>query len=216
MYSKYCLNAIDVAINDRSLENGGIETWIIPKKNLTKKQKKQDLFNSTKWGKGPDLEVVANFLYSLALFDHRKYSSIIEKGINYIVAEQKEKGFWESRWYYGNYYGTYVSLRLLNLFPNLYITEKQKVKNFLIDSQNDDGSFDINHSKNLSTSFAIFCIDFLNDDSLLEMKKKAQLFLSKQQQADGSWSAENFIRPKAFEPYKSSTLTTAYVIKALL
>ncbi|PSD43841.1 hypothetical protein C7E23_12335 [Elizabethkingia anophelis] len=47
---------------------GGIETWIIPNYNLSELQKKQDYFNRSKWGKGPDVEVVANFAYALQLF----------------------------------------------------------------------------------------------------------------------------------------------------
>ena len=46
--------------------------------------------------------------------------------------------------------------------------------------------------------------------------KSAEQFLIKKQNKDGSWKAENFIKPKANEPYKSKTLTTAFVLKSLL
>lgn len=216
LIDNYCIKAIDIAINERIQPNGGIETWIIPKENLTEKQTKQDLFNSTKWGKGADVEVVANFIYALTLFDAKKYKSTIKNAINYIISEQKEKGYWESRWYYGRFYGTYACLRLLCQFPNQYESLKQKVKDFLIDIQNEDGSFDTGEYKNLSTSFAIFCMDLLESPKLGDMKRKAQSFLLTNQLNDGSWRAENFIKPKAHEPYKSKTLTTAYVLKALL
>jgi len=216
LINKYCLKAIDIAINERSQPNGGIETWIIPKENFTKKQQKQELFNSTKWGKGADVEVVANFIYALTLFETEKYQSTIENTITYIISEQKEQGYWESRWYYGKFYGTYVCLRLLNEFPTQYGLIKQNVKEFLIDAQNEDGSFDEEQYKNLSTSFAIFCMNILKSSELEEIKKKAQKYLSYNQLENGSWNAENFIKPKAHEPYKSKTLTTAYVLKALL
>lgn len=216
LINKYCIKAIETAILDRTTANGGIETWIIPKENLTEKQVKQDLFNSTKWGKGPDVEVVANFIYALTLFDAEKYKSTISNAINYIISEQKEQGYWESRWYYGRFYGTYVCLRLLNKFPNQYESEKQKVKQFLIDAQNGDGSFDEQEYKNLSTSFAVFCINLFQFSELEGMKNNAQKYLLDNQLNDGDWIAENFIKPKAFEPYKSKILTTAYVLKALL
>ena len=216
LINTYCTKAINIAINERTQPNGGIETWIIPKENLTEKQKKQDLFNSTKWGKGADVEVVANFIYALTLFDAEKYKPTIENAINYIILQQKEQGYWESRWYYGKFYGTYVCLRLLNEFPKQYESVKKKVKEFLIDAQNEDGSFDEEQYKNLSTSFAIFCMNLLEFSELEEMKKKAQQFLIENQLENGSWKAENFIKPKAHEPYKSKTLTTAYVLKALL
>ena len=213
---KYCLKAIEIAIYERTQTNGGIETWIIPQKNLTEKQKKQELFNSTKWGKGADVEVVANFVYSLNLFDAEKYKSTIENAIKYIVSEQKEQGYWESRWYYSKFYGTFVCLRLLSEYPTQYEKIKQKIKEFLLDSQNEDGSFDVEQYKNLSTSFAIFCINLLDSPELGKMKKKAQDYLIKNQLENGSWVAENFIKPKVHEPYKSKTLTTAYDLKALL
>ena len=86
----------------------------------------------------------------------------------------------------------------------------------MIDTQNEDGSFDEEQYKNLSTSFAIFCMNILKSSELEEMKKKAQHSLMKNQLENGSWNAENFIKPKAHQPYKSKTLTTAYVLKALL
>lgn len=216
LIKEHCLKAIEIAINERTQTNGGIETWIIPQKNLTEKQKKQELFNSTKWGKGPDVEVVANFIYALNLLDSEKYRSTIENSIRYILSEQKEQGYWESRWYYSKFYGTFVCLRILSQFPTQYGKTKEKVKEFLLNSQNEDGSFDVEQYKNLSTSFAIFCINLLDFPELGEMKKKAQDYLIKNQLEDGSWTAENFIKPKAHEPYKSKTLTTAYVLKALL
>jgi hypothetical protein len=216
LINKHCIKAINTAIYERTQPNGGIETWIIPKENLTEKQGKQDLFNSTKWGKGADVEVVANFVFALTLFDAGKYKTTIDNAINYIISEQKEQGYWESRWYYGRFYGTYVCLRLLNEFPTEYKIEKQKIKDFLFDSQNEDGSFDEKKYKNLSTSFAIFCMNLLELTELNEMKNKAQQYLLENQLENGSWKAENFIKPKAHEPYKSKTLTTAYVLKALL
>lgn len=216
LIDKYCVKAIHIAINERAQPSGGIETWILPSANLTERQKKQDLFNSIKWGKGPDVEVVANFVYALILLDSKKYNFTIENAISYIISEQKAQGYWESRWYYGKFYGTYVCLRLLCRFPDKYQLIKQRVAEFLINTQNEDGSFDEDQYKNLSTSFAIFCINLLEFTELEKIKNKAQRFLIENQLKDGSWKAENFIKPKAHEPYKSRTLTTAYALKALL
>lgn len=216
LVDRYCLKAIDTAISDRTNDNGGIETWIIPKENLTEKQQKQDWCNSTKWGKGPDVEVVANFVYALTLFNAEKYQHTIERAIDYILSEQKESGFWESRWYYGKFYGTYVCLRLLCQFPDQYQSVKQRIKKFLKDSQNEDGSFDEKQYNILSTSFAIFCLNLLQSPELNEIKQKAQKYLSGNQLHDGSWKAEILIKPKASEPYSSKTLTTVYALRALL
>lgn len=213
----YCHKAISIALNERMLNNGGIETWIIPKKNQTKVQKRQEYFNATKWGKGPDVEVVANFIYSLAIFKQKKYRDAIKNAISYILEQQNNKGYWESRWYYGNYYGTYVCLRLLKEFEKEYPKEIQKALYYLINGQNNDGGFSIEEnlaSDALSTSFSIIGLKlFLDKDN--EIINKALKYLRKTQNKDGSWKAVDFIKPKLHEPYKSRTLTTAYVLKAL-
>lgn len=213
----YCLNAISIALNERMLNNGGIETWIIPAKNQTKLQKRQEHFNSTKWGKGPDVEVVANFVYSLAILDKEKYADLIKKAISYVIGQQDDKGYWESRWYYGNYYGTYVCLRLLKQFEELNPKEIQKALTFLTNSQNNDGGFSIEQNKvsdPLSTSLAILGLKVFFDKDC-EVIQKAVTYLTSLQNGDGSWKAVDFIKPKVHEPYKSKTLTTAYVLKAL-
>ena len=90
---KFCLKAIKIAIEERTTKNGGIETWIIPKKPTNEKQEKQDFFNKTKWGKGPDVEVVANFLYSLFFYNFKKYSETIKKEFYILFLNKKKKDF---------------------------------------------------------------------------------------------------------------------------
>lgn len=160
--------------------------------------------------------MVANFLYALFLYDFNKYESTIIKGISYILKEQKHEGFWESRWYYGNFYGTYVCLRLLNCFPNNYKAEKQKALDFFINFQNKDGSFGTEGFTILSTAFARLSLNYFEGKKYISISEKSEKFLLENQQKDGSWKAENFIKPKTNEPYKSTTLTTAFVLKSLL
>lgn len=167
-------------------------------------------------GKGTDVEVVANFLYALFLYNAEKYSDTIKKGIDYIISQQKDDGFWDSRWYYGNYYGTYVVLRLLKSFPDEFEKEKQKSLDFIKNTQNEDGSFGSDEQKNLSTAFARLSLNYFPDEYLSLYFENSENFLLENQLGDGSWKAENFIKPKTNEPYKSKTLTTAFVLKSLL
>lgn len=216
LVDEHCAKAISIAIEDRSTENGEIETWIIPRENLNKNQTKQDYFNSSKWGKGPDVEVVANFLYALFLYDAEKYFGAIKKGVDYLISEQNIDGHWESRWYYGKYYGTYVCLRLLNCFPKEFFETKQKSLNFLKTSQHENGSFGSEENLIMSTSFARLSLNFfLSENSTINFRN-SERFLLNNQLIDGSWKAENFIKPKTNEPYKSKTLTTAFVLKSLI
>ncbi len=77
LIKNHCENSINIALKDRSCANGGIETWIIPSNPKTSIQKKQEFFNKEKWGKGPDLEVVANFIYALQIYNASLYKAQI-------------------------------------------------------------------------------------------------------------------------------------------
>jgi hypothetical protein len=214
---KYCLPAIDLAIADRVTPEGGIETWIIPINNRNSLQEKQEVFNSTKWGKGPDVEVVANFIFALSIYDATQYKSTIENAILFILKNQNDLGFWESRWYYGNYYGTYVCLRLLNEYNDKNTKHIQKALEYILDEQNEDGGFSITNSKEsdaLSTAFAILSLKLFFKGDHMSIKRAIK-YLKVTQHESGYWNATNFIKPKAQEPYKSKTITTAFVLKAL-
>lgn len=212
---QFCKKAVDIALSERTGASGGIETWIIPQKNRTKLQEKQEQLNKAKWGKGPDLEVVANFVYALFLYNKDFYKSQIEESLKYIIGQQQNNGFWESRWYYGNYYGTYVCLRLLKKI-NKCSEQIQLAIKAIIKSQNEDGGFSLSNevsSDPLSTSFAHLSLKlFLSIDNVAILK--AIRYLEESQLTDGSWNAVNFIKPKINEPYKSKTLTTAFALKA--
>lgn len=214
LIDKYCTKAIDTAINERSSSNGGIETWIIPHNNLTPMQETQDFFNRNKWGMGPDTEVMANFIYALFAYNPIKYNNVIKNGIDFILNRQNDQGFWESRWYYGNFYGTYVCTRLLSKFNKEYDTQLNKAYKYLTSSQNKDGGWGLKqNSDSLNTALALLAIN--KKSELTSIVEKGKDFLVKRQQPDGSWDSVDFIKPKTQESYKSKTLTTAFVLKAL-
>ncbi|GHU79048.1 hypothetical protein FACS1894145_2370 [Bacteroidia bacterium] len=215
LLKEFCTNPIAIALANRYNHTGGIATWIIPNENQTVQQQKQDLFNRTKWGTGPDVEVTANFAYALYLYDKEKYKATIRQSSRYICDNQLENGAWESRWYYGLYYGTYVCLRLLEKNKSKYQHPIRKALDFILDSQNADGGFGLqkNLSDALSTSFALLALKLIDKDNMAI--KHVEEYLIRTQKNDGSWAAVDFIKPKASEPYKSKTLTTAFVLKSL-
>ena len=212
----HCLNAIRIAIEDRVNTEGGIETWIIPNYNLSELQKKQDYFNRSKWGKGPDVEVVANFAYALQLFSPLEYSEVIKNAVEYMASNQEDDGTWKSRWYFGSFYGTFICLRLFDTVKEDGCRVKEKTLDLLQKSQNLNGSYGKEGEYILSTVFAIFCMNILDFPDINYLKQNAKEFLLANQMEDGGWIAEHFIKPKLQEPYGSRTLTTAYVLKALL
>jgi prenyltransferase beta subunit len=213
---KYCITDIEIALNNKYNKEGGIATWIIPNESHTPKQEKQDLFNRTKWGTGPDTEVVANFVYALHLYHPETYRDVVEKAMQFICRNQEGKGFWNSRWYYGVYYGTYVCLRLLKENEETYLSNIQKALDFLISSQQGNGGFGLDNQSSdaLSSALALLSLKLFLDEENINVRK-AMNYLLDSQQPDGSWTGVDFIKPKASEPYKSKVLTTAWVLKSL-
>lgn len=215
--SNYCKKPIEIALQDRMRKNGGVETWIIQKENLTEKQKNQVYFNENKWGTGPDVEVVANFSYALTLLKSDKYKEEINKMSKFIISQQRTDNLWDSRWYYGDFYGTYVCLRVLTLFEENKGTIFESLDS-ICKRQLNDGGFGLtinDDSDSLSTSLALLSLKLHNGKEFLIAINKAEQFLLSNQNNDGSWNAVDFIKPKVNEPYKSKSMTTGFVLKAL-
>ncbi len=109
----YCEKPLKILLQNNLLENGAVETWIVPKYERSQIQEMQHQYNSSKWGVGPDTEVVANLFYGLAVYDPKRFSRVINNAVSYLESVQNTEGSWESRWYYDAFYGTYVCSRLI-------------------------------------------------------------------------------------------------------
>ncbi|WP_407479303.1 hypothetical protein [Elizabethkingia anophelis] len=215
----HCLSLIDF-VNDNCFDDktGGFFTWILPRENKNTKQVLQNKYNIEKWGKGPDIEVVANFIYSIQLLD-TKHHNTYPMSISFILENQSKEGYWDSRWYYGKYYSTYVCIRVLIKESKTYYSDYLKrTSDFLIKSQNNDGGWGIekDFSDPLNTAFAILILKLVDKEFFYHIIEKAKKFLYKNRLPNYSWQAVNFIKPRLNDPYRSSTITTAYVLKALL
>jgi len=152
------------------------------------------------------------------LTDSNAYQTQISKSLTYIITHQKPEGCWESVWYYGDYYGTYVCLRLLALFDDKFSSTILKAIKFIRKNQNADGGFGLSNqheSDSLSTALAVLAYSSYIPKKDSIMSRAIDYLLTCQLQ-DGSWSAINFIKPKLLAPYSSKTLTTGFVLKALI
>jgi squalene-hopene/tetraprenyl-beta-curcumene cyclase len=221
LVAKHCTTPINVLLRNNITENGGLETWIIPKNNRTYKQNIQVYFNENNWGTGPDIEVNANILYALIILDRKKYGVVIENGIKYILSQQSEEGLWNSRWYCGNKYATYMILRLFKEYSlELFNVQIAKTVEKLIQNQQNNGGWGITHQEEsdpLSTAFALLTLKLATGSDLKQFIKKAEKYLLDSQSVEyGNWQAVEFILPRLNNPYKSKTLTTAIVLKSLI
>ncbi|MEB3311171.1 MAG: hypothetical protein VKJ02_13155 [Snowella sp.] len=224
-----CELPLAVLLKDNYYPDGSFETWIIPKNNRTPEQQLQDEWARLAWGTGPDPDVMANLLYALVLYDVERFSQVIEKGVTYLENQQKADGSWQSSWYHGPFYGTYVCLRLLALVRPLSPSLARGV-NFLVGSQREDSGWGIEAVTDpLSTALALLGLAFAYPEGKTLIHKdfifQALSYLQECQQSDQSWPSCRFIRMelgrasgniRAILFYGSRTITTAFVIKALL
>jgi squalene-hopene/tetraprenyl-beta-curcumene cyclase len=205
---------LEVLLSDNYRDNGSFETWIVPKTGRTLLQEVQEMFNQTKWGKGPDTEVVANLIHGLQVYDYTQFSDIINKGIDYLASVQESDGSWKSRWYFGPFYGTYVAVRaLVTAKKNTEAVQRAKV--YLEQSQNENGGWQFleTGSDPLSTAIALCTLGLIKDSSS-DIITRGLAYLRRVQKPDNTWAGVKFIAPKVNEPYGSSTLTAIYVLKA--
>jgi hypothetical protein len=69
----------------------------------------------------------------------------------------------------------------------------------------------------LNTAFGLMALkNFDKSERILQAQKKSRSYLASSVGDDGSWAAVNFIKPRINDPYRSKTITTAYVLKALM
>lgn len=212
----YCEKPIKVLLKNNLLEDGSIETWIVPKKDRTQAQETQHRYNLQKWGIGPDNEVVANLFYALFLYDPQRYEKLIDNASAYIESVQNRNGSWDSRWYYGLYYGTFVCSRLINSIKPDAETLKAATY-FIRKNQNADGGWGNLKSDQLNTSLALLtllnCCKF-SETNYQECVIPAITYLKKSIENSKLWDEIDFIKPRIGEPYKSQTITAMYVCKA--
>lgn len=216
--AKYCLPLLSILFECNTPKNdGSFETWIVPEKNRTPFQEKQHYYNTTKWGRGPDNEVVANLLYGLAVYDSSKFQERILNGCRYLATRQDPSGYWKSRWYYGKFYCTYLCMKLFKMVK-VHRKETSLAIKFVKSTQNEDGGWGYqDRSDSLNTSLAMLAVvdyDFAGKTTLLENGLK--YLYSMQDKERKNWEAVPFIIPRLGRPYSSTTLTTAYVMKSLV
>ena len=89
---------------------------------------------------------------------------------------------------------------------------------FIIETQNNDGGWGLNNNSSdpLNTAFCILTLKIIDDKKFKTTINKAKKFLNNIRKENNSWEAVNFIKPRINDAYRSSTLTTAYVLKALV
>ena len=210
-----CMVPLQVLLRDCAHEDGSFETWIIPATDRSDEEQLQAEWVAKAWGSGADVEVVANVIHALGLLGSG-FAREIERGIEFLRSRQERDGSWSSSWYWGPYYGTYATLRVL---------DSPVAVSMLTASQRDDGGWGIDGTSDpLSTALAL-CALSSADALTLPLLERAYSFLQRSALPDGGWQACPFIRMNLGRAtgnvhqvlsYGSRCVTSAYVLKAAI
>ncbi|WP_299222386.1 prenyltransferase/squalene oxidase repeat-containing protein [uncultured Aquimarina sp.] len=218
---------LKVLFRDQANIDNGWESWIIPKENQSLEEQLQTIWVNKAWGKGSDIDVVANVLYALNIYDENRFSKEIKQGLSFLY-NSHEQYSWKSTWYYGKNYGTYMSIRAICANNG----DKKIIRNavdFLINSRKADGGWALENemSSSLQTALALLGIQIANkylginiDPNWLE---KSRVFLQEKYNDTSGWESSPFIRMPMGRPsgyihtiltYESATITNNFVTKA--
>lgn len=224
---RFCERPLSILLQDGRTSDGGLETWIVPTAERTIEQQLQGVWIEQAWGKGADPEVVANLLYALSLYNPKRFADIIHEGIQYLEAQQQGDGSWNSTWYHGQYYGTYVCLRLLAIACPDSPAIARAVR-FLFAAQSADGGWGLSNTSDPLTSAIALLGLVMSRSNLVNLGDplilKALQYLQ-QQANDQSWESCPFIQMQLGRAsgqvrqvlsYGSHTITTTFVLKAML
>jgi len=200
--------------------NGAFETWIVPPaaERDAVHQRQAELVECV-WGSGADPEVMANLLYALALWERKDFDDRIAAGCRYIVSCQRPDGTWPARWYVGPYYSTYVVARLLARARDGMPAVKLGIETLLAGQRPDGGWSRDESPRALDTSHAILALlavrplDVADAAAIRTAVVRGLGALGRLRRPDGSWAADPFLAMRE-QVWGSSTLTTAYVLKA--
>lgn len=219
---------LHVLMNDQANEDDGWESWIVPREDQDEEQELQTIWINKAWGTGSDIEVVANLVFALTLYDPTRFAAAIKRGIQFLLKSHDQKYFWNSTWYYGNYYGTYVSLRAICAANGSRETIEKSVMR-LETTRHPDGSWSVDGqgSSALQTALALLALSIAKKHlgSRVDSRwlKSSLAYLTDSGGADGNWPASPFIQMPMGRPhgyvhtiltYESSAITNNYVAKA--
>lgn len=172
---KYMIECINFVVNNCIKKDGSIDTWMISKDNLSEYELRAKREANLRWQIRQDIEVTANFLYSLSFYkdDIQDYGEICRNGYEYLISKKSGNGLWKSTWYTGDLYGTYMCM---NFFRSLGDkTEDIKgISKAVSDCFDESGKYI--YSDNLN-DLALALIIIMETRDLNENKEKVRIIL---------------------------------------
>jgi squalene-hopene/tetraprenyl-beta-curcumene cyclase len=214
-------------LRDGVRPNGSVGTWIVRKDDRSNLEARQARFIEVAWGDSADVEVVANFLFALALYDRGRFGAVLHQGVRYLQGQQTASGCWRSTWYVGPFYGTYVCARTLASMSDR--STLARARSFLLESQREDGGWGSGLiCCQLGTALALCGICVIAEAlgvTALDCERIAEgvRALAGALKMRGGWHASPFIRMNVGRIrgekgpmllYQSAAITAAFALKA--
>ncbi len=214
-----CNQAIETVFINALQENGAVDTWILDKNCEPEAIQKVKNCIEIIGGKGVHTEVVANFFEALIRYDHETYKTEIGQGAKYLETIQQADGFWPSKWYWGNFYGTLKAMNVIH-YSSKNNNSITKACNYFVAKQHQNGAWGTGSGDPLNTAFGILALcQFQKKSAYNKAILNAIQYLYSTQAIDGSWESVPFIKMESLSgllSYGSRTITTAFALKAIL
>ncbi len=218
----HCETPLEVVLRDSALPDGSYETWTVPARDRTPLQERHAALVERVWGSGSDTDVMGNFLEALRHYDARRFAPVLERGLDYVEARQREAGDWESRWYHGPWYGIYACLRvLLPVRPGSPAVARALA--YARQRQGADGGWGLEGQRSdaLSTALVLVVLAWARQHGAgapedEHRARQALGFLESTVGEDGSWPKQQLIHVGMGLFYGSRTVTTTFVLRAAL
>ncbi len=212
-----CDEAIRLVL-DGANDDGGFDTWILdPCGNSFADQKIRD-YLPVMGGSGVHVEVVANLLYGLLLYDPQRYRHALHRAVHYLEGTQSAEGSWHSKWYAGPYYGTWRVISVLSRLAPASAS-LMHARRFLFASQRPNGGWGEHASDPLSTSLALLSLCSSVMAPVEEVIARGVDYLVHSQGAEGWWPSCPWIcfpTADGMVTHGSASATTAFCLKALI
>jgi len=215
-----CDPALDILFKYNRNSDGSFETWVTSPEETNGLNKKIKDYIKVIGGRGASPDVVANLLLGLKYYNSDKYKQYYRDAAEYLVKSQNANGYWESKWYWGNYYATWKVINIISGIPE-YSLSAEKALGFLRITQNTDGGWGSNKSDPMNTAFALMCFNLTIAKNAADRNiiLKALSYLMGTQATNGTWNRVPFIKmitEESILTYESKSITTAFCLKALL
>lgn len=217
-----CEPVLEVALRDGALPDGSYETWIVPAQGRTPLQERHADLVKRVWGAGSDADVMANLIDALRRYEPVRFAQVIERGLDFLEAQQLEVGHWSSRWYRRPWYGVYACLRAL-LWLRPRSAAVSRALGLVRGWQRPEGGWGMEGQPcdALSTALAVVTLAWAREHGLgeeedLARAERARARLESLRQEDGSWPAQELIHVGLGVYHGSRTVTTACVLRAAL